>query len=376
MHDPEHTTLELAEKLSSRNRHIVFLIGAGASCAVGLPSIEGIKNSIGDTLEGDEKETFIRLAKDKNIEEVLSRLRLIAAVLEDSADQVDDITSEMAVNLDQKICQIIADLVGIKSVDCSVHERFARWAGHSHYKTPIEIFTTNYDILLERGLELACIPYFDGFVGNYEGSFRPDLVDSVSNSDDLVLPARWIRVWKLHGSVSWNKVEKNGSLKISRIGGYLETESDRTLAIYPSHQKYEESRRIPFVVLNDRLRRALTIPETLCIIIGYSFSDEHINELLYDGARQNRASEILALFHSDIPDGVLLRANDIPNLSLLSPSQAVIGTIADSWSEYAKSTPYWNDGKFTLGDFKSFANFIFMNLRNSTKQPKLEAPEK
>jgi len=45
-------------------------------------------------------------------------------------------------------------------------------------------------------------------------------------------------------------------------------------AIFPSDTKYEESRRVPFVVLQDRFRRALHEPETLILISGYSFSGE------------------------------------------------------------------------------------------------------
>jgi hypothetical protein len=53
----------------------------------------------------------------------------------------------------------------------------------------------------------------------------------------------------------------------------------------PSDAKYEESRRVPFVVLHDRLRRALQQPETLVIIAGYLFSDDDLNELIFDAAR-------------------------------------------------------------------------------------------
>jgi len=50
MHDPEHAALELAEKLASRNRHVAFLIGAGASCAAGLPDLNGLKSAVHDAL--------------------------------------------------------------------------------------------------------------------------------------------------------------------------------------------------------------------------------------------------------------------------------------------------------------------------------------
>ncbi len=36
----------------------------------------------------------------------------------------------------------------------------------NEWKSPIELFTTNYDLLLEEALEDEEIPYFDGFVGS------------------------------------------------------------------------------------------------------------------------------------------------------------------------------------------------------------------
>jgi hypothetical protein len=34
-----------------------------------------------------------------------------------------------------------------------------------------EIFTTNYDLVIEKSLEAIRAPYFDGFVGSYEPFF-------------------------------------------------------------------------------------------------------------------------------------------------------------------------------------------------------------
>jgi len=318
-------------------------------------------------LGGDDQAAYERLSDSRNIEQILSRLRLISEVLGGGIDKLDGFTAESASALDKGICASIANVIRSQTVGIEAHERFARWAGLSRYKRPIEIFTTNYDILIEQGLEQAAVPYFDGFVGNYEGSFRADLVDSTDGTDQHTPPARWIRVWKLHGSISWTQVKRNGGSVIVRTAEVTHSDPAKTLAIYPSLHKYQESRRIPFVVLADRLRRSLAIPETLCIVSGYSFGDEHINELLYDAARFHRASEVLALCYSDIPSDVAERAKGIANLTLLGPAGAVIGAVVADWQEHPEVTPFWKDGGFTLGDFKALSDFLLFDARQRTE---------
>ncbi len=362
-HNPEHTAREIAEKLAARSRHVTFLIGAGASCAGGLPDVDGLKLTVAEALEHDDRTAFDALAASRNIEQVLSRLRLLAQALEDSTDTVDGFSAATASKLDQKICARIASTILQQSDSTDAHERFATWAGLSRYDRPIEVFTTNYDLLIERALELAVVPYFDGFVGIYDAHFRADLVDSTDIPDYLQPPARWVRVWKLHGSISWTRVSANDNESIVRTGTSNRADPENALAIYPSLQKYEESRRIPFVVLGDRFRRSLAIPETLCIVSGYSFGDDHINQLLFDAARFHRASEVLALFYSKIPDHVADRARTVPNLTLLGPARAVIGGIDAEWDALPGDTPFWNDGAFTLGDFRALSSFLLFNTR-------------
>jgi hypothetical protein len=89
-------------------------------------------------------------------------------------------------------------------------------------------------------------------------------------------------------------------------------EGDRVAAIYPSDTKYEESRRVPFVVLQDRFRRALNQPETLTIVSGYSFGDQHLNEMLFDAATHRARSEFIVFCYSTIPDALSKRAGLAP----------------------------------------------------------------
>jgi hypothetical protein len=358
MHNPEQAATELAEKLASRNRHVMFLLAAGASCAAGLPDLNGLKNAVEGKLAGADQTKYRELGKLRNIEEILSRLRLIAEVLSGTADELDGLTATAAADLDKVICSAISDVIKTTTTNLEAHLRFSRWCARSPYNRPLEIFTTNYDNLIEKSLEQIAAPYFDGFVGNHEGVFRADLVDSTDGRDQLTPPQGWIRLWKLHGSISWSQTIRAGSSATIRSSA-----PGTSLAIYPSLQKYEESRRIPFVVLADRLRRALAIPETICVVAGYSFGDEHINDFLYDAAQYYPASEVLVLCFSDILPALAERAKATSNLTVVSPTKAVIGGKEANWQAPAADTPFWKGAAFSLGDFSTFSEFLLINAR-------------
>lgn len=371
MHNAEQVAAELAEKLSPRSRHIVLLIGAGAGCAAGLPDTAGLQNAVRDALGDTDREVYNRLVLGRDIEKALTRLRLIAETVRGTEDRVDDISSTAAVDLDQRICAAIAEVIAKKSVKSIAHDNWARWAVRARQDEPLEVFTTNYDLLLERALEEIAAPYFDGFVGTYEGRFRPDLVDSASPPVGVFPPARWIRLWKLHGSISWVRVPGPGRDTVIRRA-YQPGETP--LAIFPSLQKYDESRRTPFVVLADRLRRSLSVPETLCVTIGYRFGDQHINELLFDAATLYPSSEVIALFRDAAPAEVEAKATSIPNLSVLAASGATIGGRQGEWEAPQSDGPFWASGKFALGEFGMLARFLLLSVGRSERERGEERP--
>ena len=47
-----------------------------------------------------------------------------------------------------------------------------------------EIYTSNYDMIIEKSLEKIQIPYLDGFVGSYEPFFLPECVLHDCNTGD------------------------------------------------------------------------------------------------------------------------------------------------------------------------------------------------
>jgi hypothetical protein len=295
-------------------------------------------------------------------------VRRIAALLE-GEEKVDGLTGDAATALDRAVCLQVVTALGIEDADIKPMLRLAAWLGRARYALPVEVFTVNYDPLLETGLEALKVPYFDGFVGNLRARFRADLVESRRDRPDQWLPSFVVRLWKLHGSVNWAWVE-DASSKVVRLGAPVA--DGAAAAIYPSDAKYDESRRVPFLVLHDRFRQALAEPESLVLVSGYSFSDQDLNETLFEAADAHPRSEICVFCHDDIPAVLADRAVETPNLQALAAERAIVSAVDGGWAtpDEPISEDIWKDGRFGLGDFGSLVRFL---SRSSPAQRVLEA---
>jgi hypothetical protein len=292
-----------------------------------------------------------------NLEEALSRLRRIASLVEHSGT-FDGLDHAEAVAIDAAMCAaIIAAIVDAKA-DLAPFEDLATWAAGDYYRNPIELFTVNYDPLLEQGLEAIGVPYFDGFVGSIRARFHPELVEAVPPTSDEALPAGFVRLWKLHGSITWAIETSATGRGVVRLGCPA-TGHDRVAAIYPSDEKYDASRRVPFVVLMDRFRRALLEPETLTIISGYSFGDQHLNEIVFDAARRRPRSETVVCCYDELAPAAVEVAAQVRNVTVLGAEEAVIGGVRADWEPPTDDIlDVWGANRFLLGDFTHLAHFL------------------
>ena len=275
--------------------------------------------------------------------------------------------------LDRAICQAIFKEVSVDPPRGLLpHLRFAGWVRSVSREHPIEVFTTNYDLLIERGLEAAETPHFDGFVGTVEPYFSSISVEAEpARATEAVYPPRsWVRVWKLHGSIGW-RVQTDSATKATRI---IRTprqapQAGDDLMIFPTREKYSDSRKLPFVAYHDRLRRLLSSGETLLVVAGYSFGDEHLNEIVFEGLRNNTRLAVVVVLYEPLAkaERLLSRAPGLRNLLIYGPDSACLGGVSGKWSTSLKtppesmgSWPFWaeSDKRFILGDFSALTNFL------------------
>ena len=130
-----------------------------------------------------------------NIETLLSRIRSLASVI--GGTKVHGLDGAGYEKLSSAICSEIGKIVDRRLPDgTSPYTDIVSWISGTGREHPIEVFTTNYDLLFEEAMERAGIPFFDGFSGAHEPFFDPS---SVAAND---LPPRWTRIWKPHGSLA------------------------------------------------------------------------------------------------------------------------------------------------------------------------------
>ncbi len=266
--------------------------------------------------------------QDPTVEDVLTELRTLAN--RRGSAEILGMTKQILGELDDKVCALIATemrkpLPGYRNA----YNRFASWIGGVHRDSPAEIFTPNYDLLFEQALEQHPLPHFDGFVGSREPWF-----DLASIEHDTI-PARWTRLWKLHGSINWEKSEEtvNGN-KVTRVVRVTREAAAGKVMIFPSHLKYDQSRRMPYLAMLDRLRAFFHGKDAPRLVVcGYSFLDDHLNEVLLDGLRGNRNAQCFALMYSGLEKHprVVDYAERQSNLTVLAWDGAVVGTRAGGY---------------------------------------------
>lgn len=401
-HDPLQAALEMRSQLASDERRLALFCGAGTSMAVGLPGIVALTKNVQDNLKEPYKALFkgilAELAAPANVEDALNRIRIFRELIgNDKNREYSGIKgNEVARALDIAVCQAISSAVRIPAPGgLGPHITLAHWlrALHGRRPWPVEIFTTNYDLYLEQAMEAAGVPFFDGFVGAVEPFFAPECIEAEGMASDAhVYPCRaWTRLWKMHGSVSW-RVKPGASQpagNIRRFSG-VDGSGGEELAVFPSRDKYSQSRKLPFVSLQDRFRRFLCSGDRLLIIIGYSFSDEHLNEIILQGLRSNPHLAVTALTYGEpveaggkkalrLPSEVSEYGREYRNLTVLGPDAACIGGILAPWKNNAGdkeprgASPFWSEKeeRFTLGDFTQLASYLelFIGFRPTQSVP-------
>jgi hypothetical protein len=384
-HDPHQFLNQLRQTLATSKLAIGFLLGAGCPCAMKnsegeplIPDVVGLTRKVREQVSKSEKhktsfEALLNvLAEDgeatPNIETILGRIRALNDVA--GKGKARGLSSDELAELDRTICGAITDIVDCEaSADKTPYRSLAKFI-QDRRGLPTEVFTTNYDLLLENALEDERMPYFDGFVGGVRPFFDQTAID-----DDKI-PERWCRFWKLHGSINWRSNKKR------IIRSKDKNDGDEQL-IHPSHRKYDESRRMPYLVMMDRLRGFIRnqhhrerLPAAL-IVVGYSFSDKHINEALAENLRANPSAVCYALQYEALGRYPQARelATEVANLSILAKDSAVIRRQTGAWVARATVDPtsimlgFSFDKEaagddeprpcsFHLGDFGRFGNFL------------------
>lgn len=147
------------------------------------------------------------------------------------------------------------------------------------------VFTTNYDLFSEKAMDSLGLPYTNGFSGTIDRRFNP-AVFRYALAEQLDLSSRkwaavdgFVYLGKLHGSVSWVDEAGNGLFPVREL---QDTKGRHdALMVYPTPAKYASSLASPYTDIFREFQRQIVREQSVLFVLGYSFSDTHINNIVY-----------------------------------------------------------------------------------------------
>lgn len=307
-----------------QSEHLSLLVGSGLTTAVQFDACGSADNGMSKTSEftvySDEIEKVaVDSAKKsgRNIANIEDRIRVANEVLNglkvlQYSDDVSDISTKLDTlrsdlenvikNFTDNISEIEASIMSADPVcrETAINKLvlfLMSFASRTGTRDRLNIFTTNYDRLIEAGADVAGLRLIDRFVGALSPIFRSSRmdVDMHYNPPGIRGEPRYLegvaRFTKLHGSLDWINVGED----IRRIGlpfgaktiqPFLETAgfdaSYSSLMIYPNSAKDRETAEYPYVELFRDFAAALCRPNSTLVTYGYSFGDDHINRVIRD----------------------------------------------------------------------------------------------
>ncbi len=212
----------------------------------------------------------------------------------------------------------------------------------------VNIFTLNYDTLVEQAADAEGVTVVDGFVGTIRRVLRPESYDQ-----DLYFPAdttegrvhrldRVVHLYKLHGSINWRSEEPDWANPYGIVVSNERVPSGGAL-IYPTPLKYGATLGMPYAELFRRFATAVVRPQSTLIVVGCSLGDEHVSAIV----RQALA----------IPSFTLILVD--PVLPAGDPGGTLVARL-----RFQKDRRVWFISGVSFATFDSFVKLLLPDLRD------------
>ncbi len=307
---------------------IAFLLGAGASVDAGYPTAVGLTNKLDDWVSENRIELlhalrFVTgalqfgrscrgesLSADTNIEDILSacsflttrsrsfaypfvgawheRLAALERVFSESSTGANPFDA-----LSTVAKQRLRDWLWIESSDVARVKYLWSFQDFLNDGFALDIFTLNYDATVEVALETSR--------GQINGDWTTGFGDR--GWDPLLLEIdRPVRLFKLHGSLDWVRDERLGLCSLRwppAIDSEEIPESVDSLLIFGTDAKLQAVD--PFLTLLYRFRQSV-FESAAVVIIGYSFGDQHVNDILWEAMQREATKRCIVVNSSPILD--------------------------------------------------------------------------
>jgi len=363
---------ELAQFLQLDNLN--FLLGAGCSSHIennvecGIPGMANLyKGFFEEHKEFKIADSNVESVFDGNLEKMLETMWAISVA--ERVKQIDSSIEEKICTVQKYIRDKIIDGLHGKEVLNFYHNFYIKTVTQGR-KNPINIFTTNYDLYSERAMDSLGIHYVNGFTGGISKYFNPTIFNYALAEKMDLSQSKWnvidnfFYLYKIHGSVNWVENDDEGKLfKIQEIQDptFDILENKPTVMIHPTPLKYNASLGSPYSDLFREFQKKLMRNNNILVTIGYSFSDEHINNLIFQAFTIPSFRLIII--------GEPNEKNIIGKLQKLDDSR--IWIIGEKRSKDKNGEEDWS--YIPINYFNRFVNEILPDLTNEDLDKKLES---
>ena len=291
--------------MNFKENEIVLLLGAGASVDAGIATSANMIKEVEELIQSD-------WAQFKELYYLLKSAIIYADGVQGKFDNIETYNIERLFNvlieLDKKeqhplypfigqwnikFSEVIKDKYSIiADFQSTIFDKLREWVAfedeqaeyykpildfRNSYEYPLNIFTLNYDLCVEKALG-------NGF--NIEREFNEakiwDYKKYEQRSENIDYD---IYLYKLHGSIDWDRDEKTGQIQQKNINRIKKPD-----LIFGNIYKLQYVD--PYLFQFYELRRH-TLDSKLVIVVGYSFGDDHINGILSQALKQDRGMKII-----------------------------------------------------------------------------------
>lgn len=323
---PAFSDLRIALGQNFMLDNISFLFGNGCSIYAGSRSTMEFKM----TKEEETELTKINLSNNmsgKSMEEQLNALLVAKEFYNIIGDEREKIVSTLVNAVKERLLNNYVNSVNYSKL--YLHEIMLMKLRSFGSIWKVKLYTTNYDLALEYNLDKLGIEYANGFSGFVNRKFDPRSLQA----------SRTTKLVKIHGSVNWvfdksAKIIKEVQPQFSAEGKVYVSNTEHVL-IYPTEQKLYQTYNAPYSELMRSMLDGFESQRNVIIVLGYSYADEHINEILFKAV----ANPNNIFYFFDYNDG---SCDFLQRMEELSKSMKNINILV---------------GKF-LGDFETFVKYM------------------
>jgi hypothetical protein len=303
----------LRDAMNAQN--LGFLLGSGCSSLVregvqlGIPTMAPMAQAFLNQVGPDDTSPYISQVERQTLlnffglevtaERFLTNLERLMESLYGASFALRDTTDQNAQNLSALVNRVISKIARHVLTSCTtgpfvqgdktvlnLYQAFYQKLLLRDRSLPRPwVFTTNYDLFNETAMDRRSIPYCNGFQGVVERRFNP-AVFRYALAEQLDISSRkwsavdsFVYLCKLHGSVNW--IEDGDTLFPVRELQNTPTDGTKRVLVYPTPAKQSASFAFPYADLFREFQNRIVRDQSVLVVIGYSFGDEHINNIIF-----------------------------------------------------------------------------------------------